>query len=215
MSLTPAESNELRRLLAKAKAAVRNTMGNEPEFETYDPVTGVFVDPTTGVETDVWLAAELAGSMHDGSKRREADSMVSAGSDPKRVLLPKAKAMSAEPSYSATMDDVGTPFPTNVGFELDGPGLPPLPEGIPDLATWGQTVISFGQYKGQLTYEELVSSTNERAQSYVKWCRPRTQSAQGMLKDLCAYMEYYFAADDQRCGYKIPGTDQFRVLRPR
>ena len=66
MSLTPAESQELHRLLAKAKAA--SAPDEFAEFTGYDPNTGVLQDPLTGETLSVWEY----GAMTDGSKRREA-----------------------------------------------------------------------------------------------------------------------------------------------
>lgn len=222
MSLSPAESQELKRLLAKAKAAAQPPVECESGFGEYDPTTGLFVDSVSGHVTDVWLAAEVEGAMHDGSKRREADSMVLAGPDSKRVSMPKAKAKGVSshvgadgPSYSMLVSETGIPFPKTDGYEISADGLPPFPAGIHDVTMWGQTLINFGQFKGKLTYEELIKSDDERSQSYVKWCRARSLSAQGMLKDLCNYMDHYFAGGNQRSGFKIPGTDQFRVLRPQ
>jgi hypothetical protein len=72
--------------------------------------------------------------------------------------------------------------------------LPAFPAGVPDLATWGDTVIEFGQYKNQhLSYFDLVTATDERSTGYLKWCRSRSNSSSGQLKDLCDYLAHHFA----------------------
>ena len=56
MSLTPDESVELQRLLAKAKGRAAPPKASD-EFEdraVYDPNTGLFINPTTGDTLSIW-----------------------------------------------------------------------------------------------------------------------------------------------------------------
>jgi hypothetical protein len=72
MSLTPAESIELQRLLAKAKSRPGPSSDDCEGMSIYDPKTGAFVSSETGEMVDVWAAAEdseVFGAMTDGSKR--------------------------------------------------------------------------------------------------------------------------------------------------
>ena len=57
MSLTPAESMELQRLLAKAKSkamSISKPLDDiDDELSEYDPNTGLFVNPATGESVDI------------------------------------------------------------------------------------------------------------------------------------------------------------------
>ena len=228
MSLSKAEQAELQRLLAKAKSmpCPRDVPSDDEYdgFSIYDPATGLFHNPETGECRDIWAEEELH-NMTDASKRREtADPF---GSDPaaKRVMKPKAKAASsmASPTTVASLPyghgtSVSMPYPSGTSMPTQyGLDLPELPPGVPDVPTWGRTMISFGQYKNaDMTYFDLVTSNDDRVKSYVKWCRAREKSAGGHLKDLCCFMAHYFRGhqDEVQSTLVIPGTDQARVLRP-
>jgi len=219
MALTPAETMELQRLLAKAKSRpMPNLNSDGEEFAIYDPHTGLFTNPETGDVMDVWSAAEEqhGGAMTDGSKRRDDDQPIP--HHPKRVMVPQAKAYSAGTSsqvpalsaYTAVNVAAGVPFPDSSGT------LPAFPAGVPDLATWGDTIIEFGQYKHQnLSYFDLVTATDDRSTGYVKWCRARASSASGQLKDLCDFLIHHFAeiGSDRDHGPLIPGTSMNRRLK--
>jgi len=219
MALTPAESMELQRLLAKAKSRpMPNLNSDGEEFAIYDPHTGLFTNPETGDVMDVWSAAEEqhGGAMTDGSKRRDDDQPIP--HHPKRVMVPQAKAYSAGtssqvpalPAYTAVNVAAGVPFPDPSGT------LPAFPTGVPDLATWGDTIIEFGQYKHQnMSYIDLVTATDDRSTGYVKWCRARASSASGQLKDLCDFLIHHFAEieNDLDHGPLIPGTSMNRRLK--
>ena len=227
MSLSAAESLELQRLLAKAKSRPMPCMPVEDsDFSVYDPATGLFTNPETGVSVDVWSASEqdlFLGAMTDGAKRRE-DQLSS--QDAKRVMMPKAKAAAgANPGpshgpvagYAAPDAMQAPPFPGLSGSEvteLSDPKLPPLPAGVPNVDTWGHTLIDFGQFKtSSMSYYELVTSTESRAIGYVKWCRARSSSASGQLKDLCDFMAHFFAEMEEESGPIIPGTGIVRRLK--
>ena len=218
MSLTPAESQELHRLLAKAKAA--NAPDEFAEFSQYDPNNGVLQNPLTGETLNVWEC----GAMTDGSKRREDFAGDETPSGIKRQAKPKAKNMSGlggdrnrgQPSYAMLFDEeTQVPFPqASRPGDVAGSVLPPFPEGIPDVETWGKTLICFGQYKNQnMTYMDLVMATDNKALGYVKWCKSHSKSAQGHLKDLCNFMMHHSADEGISFGVFIPGTTQTRVLR--
>ena len=219
MSLTPAETLELHRLLAKAKSRPGPPSDDEG---VYDPQTGVFVNPETGEVLDVWTAAEDSiGAMTDGSKRREDMLMPEHA---KRAMKPRAKASSGGQSsqgpvgaYASSGVMSEAPFPElRVKYETDqiSSHLPPLPEGVPDVETWGFTLIEFGQFKNaSMSYHDLVSSSEERPVAYVKWCRSRSRSATGQLKDLCDYLTHYFSEIEEENGPIIPGTGMVRRLK--
>ena len=89
-----------------------------------------------------------------------------------------------------------------------------LPPGIPDVSTWGRTVIGFRMYeKDDLSYEELAVSQEERKKSYVKWVLTRHASAKGQLKDLCEYLKFFESMNEPCDGPMIPGTSQRRRLK--
>ena len=223
MSLTPAESMELQRLLAKAKSKaiyISKPLDDiDDELSEYDPNTGLFVNPATGESVDIWSASEFApssGAMTDGAKRRE-DALMS--HDAKRLMKPKAMAASsAAPctAYSGTMGTV--PFVNAVSLPDIEPEvsikLPPFPPGVTDVATWGETLIEFGQYKNAgMSYSDLVLSTDDRAVSYAKWCKSRANSSSGQLKDLCDFLSHHFADEGANQGPLIPGTTMTRRLK--
>eukprot|EP00435_Cladocopium_sp_Y103_P004267 s801_g1.t1 len=225
MSLTPAESLELQRLLAKAKSKpMPQCSAEEDEFSVFDPDTGMFINPVTGDSIDCWNAAEqdlFIGAMTDGAKRRE-DQLSS--QDAKRMMMPKAKAHAGPVSsyghatgYTSQEAMSVPPFPGAGGSEMPDMNLsklPPLPAGVPDVDTWGHTMIEFGQFKSSsMSYFELVTSTENRAMSYVKWCRSRSGSAAGQLKDLCDFMAHFFAETENESGPIIPGTGITRRLK--
>ena len=119
-------------------------------------------------------------------------------------------------SYAALLDDEAqVPFPqVSRPGDVAGSALPPFPEGILDVETWGKTVICFGQYKNQnMTYMDLVMATDNKALGYVKWCKSHSKSAQGHLKDLCNFMMHHSVDEGTSFGLVIPGTTQTRVLR--
>ena len=219
MPLTQEETLELQRLMAKAKSMPSPPPEVEEEFTVYDPTTGLFMHPETGEVHSVWSEDESSapGAMTDGSKRREE--MIAGQRPPKKSAVPKAKSQAMMPSlmvpmYAAPWTEVAMPFPgASDEAGLINLCLPPLPDDVPDVPTWGRTVIGFGHYKDlNMSYEELVMSEDSRMASYVKWCRSRTKCAQGQLKDLCNYMQHMFASDEGT-GHQIPGTTQPRRLK--
>eukprot|EP00435_Cladocopium_sp_Y103_P067510 s934_g30.t1 len=226
MPLTAAESMELQRLLAKAKSKPGPPSESSELSGIYDPNTGLFVNPVTGETVDVWTAAEaeepeVLGAMTDGSKRREEQV---SSREPKRFMQPQAKAhpgvamsQGVVPVYMQPGGFSETPFPDQSscpGFPVEHAILPPLPDGVPDVDTWSHTLIEFGQYKNaSMSYQDLVDSKEARAVSYVKWCRSRSRSATGQLKDLCDFLTHHFAAFEEDSGPIIPGTGTARRFK--
>ena len=91
--------------------------------------------------------------------------------------------------------------------------VPAIPPGVRDLKQWGQTVINFGQYKGSMTYGELIKSTNEREVKYVKWLKARAGSATGQHKDMTNFIERFQQEEHGGPAPLIPGTSQPREFR--
>lgn len=224
MSLTPDESVELQRLLAKAKGRAAPPKASD-EFEdraVYDPNTGLFINPTTGDTLSIWEEPDWSptvGAMTDGSKRREEMDLHNPA---KKLVTPKAQAPfpmrvsggMASASYAAHGSGIEVPFP--VSGEMPTPEkmmLPEMPPDISDVETWGRTLISFGTYKNaNMSYFDLMISEDTRAVSYIKWCRSHSKNAQGQLRDLCNYMMHFYQ-DDMSSGVPIPGTQQVRRFK--
>eukprot|EP00435_Cladocopium_sp_Y103_P017684 s343_g4.t1 len=224
MSLTPDESAELQRLLAKAKgrAVPPRAVLDDEDFAEYDPATGLFFNPISGDVENVWDVEDMsaiAGAMTDGSKRRD-DGMLHPPA--KKSVAAKSQAApygmssrdEASLPYVSTNSGLGVPFPGADDAQIAGKiELPEMPADISDVTMWGQTLIAFGNYKSSnMSYFDLVNSEDPRAVSYVKWCRSRTKTAQGQLRDLCNYMMHFFE-DDMGTGHQIPGTTQTRRFK--
>ena len=221
--LTPSEMNELQRLLTKAKAAAGPpvTSPSAPSsLPMYDSTTGKIFDHMTPMGREVWDEGEswddsefeIAGAMSDAAKRREMDSDLGLQAVPKRINM-----TSGQPSYAADASLPPAPFAAEQLCQLPEveTKLPPFPEGVPDLTTWGCTIISFGMYdKKNMAYHELAFSQEERQVSYVKWVLARAGSAQGKLKDLCEYLQHVEAEKTLGGGLMIPGTTSRRMFKP-
>lgn len=146
MALTPTETLELQRLLAKAKTRpMPHVDMDSDEFSVYDPHTGLFTNPETGEVTDVWSVSEepTSGAMTDGCKRRDDQS---GPVNSKRVMMPQAKVhggglppqASMMPAYAAVNVGVPAPYPDGSGIidvaDTGSVKLPAFPQGITDLA---------------------------------------------------------------------------------
>ena len=170
MSLTPAESMELQRLLAKAKSRAMPAAGiSDDDLSDYDSHTGLFTNRATGETVDVWSMTEGmpvdVGAMTDAAKRREEMLM---NQEAKRVMKPKAAAaFQAAPCSAYSHARVNVPYVNEQDPETESVkdlSLPPLPPGVPDVSTWGETLIEFGQYKNtSMSYFELAMSSDDRA----------------------------------------------------
>ena len=121
-SLTAAESQQLQKLLAKAKSAAlpSGSTVSFPRVEpTYDPATGLVCHHEFGLCENVWDAAELwdesepeiYGTMSDAAKRREADERPPAEHHPKRVTMATGRNSTGESvMYAPTR--VAMPYPS-------------------------------------------------------------------------------------------------------
>ena len=214
--LTEKEQLELERLLHKA-AKAKSAAAMPPSGVSYHPADGMIYDPTTGAAYNVWdcedpNAAAIA-AMTDASKRREDMPAGMPGS--KRTNM-----ATGQPMYSdALVMPEEPPFihdTAHLASTLCSPktGLPPLPEGVENVEMWGKTVVKFGMYKDAgLSYIELATSQDDRAKGYLKWCRSRTASAQGQLRDYCMFLRHLFEQEQVTSALKIPGTDEQRVFK--
>ena len=120
--LTAAESQQLQKLLAKAKSAAlpSGSTVSFPRVEpTYDPATGLVCHHEFGLCENVWDAAELwdesepeiYGTMSDAAKRREADERPPAEHHPKRVTMATGRTSTGESvMYAPTR--VAMPYPS-------------------------------------------------------------------------------------------------------
>lgn len=95
------------------------------------------------------------------------------------------------------------PFQEDASFEMEQLPVPPkviksaedfgsaLPEGVPDVRTWGTTLLQVGKFAHQnLSYEEFRVSKNAEHQRYVSWLKSqksRTDLTSPMV-DLIRYV---------------------------
>eukprot|EP00435_Cladocopium_sp_Y103_P044898 s702_g12.t1 len=226
------DMSQLRVLLAKAKSAAgppSDLLGAHPAFPVYDSETGLMLNPHTGETKNVWEDSEFpetdsdfmdalhfgSGGMSDAAKRREADVNPIPESKSKRVnTATGVSALESSVPYAAVPENV--PYASGRLSEvMPGSTLPPFPKGIESVSMWGRTVIDFGMFKSQrITYEDLVMSDEKQKTDYVKWCRARSGTANGHLKDFCDFMRHYFQGEDLTSGMLIPGTSHTRILKP-
>ena len=174
-------------------------------------------EETSSVDEDFRLVGDLpSGSMHDGSKRRGEFSLEGSMDGPPacvRVVSPSAT------------DKAVPPVDTHQGYAFKGVPMspmnhselrmemPPLPDGVPDMDTWGRTVIQWGLLKdAKKTYADVAASEVPRVKGYVKWIRPRVHTFDGEMRDLGEYL-LRVAADGTQQGPIIPGTEKRRVLK--
>ena len=143
--------------------------------------------------------AMTQGAMTDAAKRR-GDEM-----EPR----PKARGVG---SYAA----VSAPEAP----ELEQTVKAGLPEGIPNLSTWGLTVMTSGKVAAErLSYEELRASTNSDHVQYCRWLMARANTMKGQFKDFISYVQAYEArhgkADEHQLPTFIPGTQDRRILKKK
>ena len=211
--LTDVEQKELERLLAKSAKA--KSMALPPGPSCYDAENALVIDPTTGATYPLYedgcCAAADYGAMSDASKRRDEWTDVQTGS--KRTNMATGRPVTQ--AYATASADI--PFVFTGSNSLPNTGVPSMPEGIEDIGTWGKTLIRFGQYKHSgLCYADLVESEDDRAKSYVKWCKSHTNTAQGHLRDFCQYLRYLrhvSEGPEVESQLIIPGTSDKRVFK--
>lgn len=187
-----------------------------------------------GSESD-FSVVQSAGAMTDAAKRREA---TEAGSkNVKRIF--KGKPTSKAADASASTDDApagytitwegdipgyeggpwtapkGRTIPFPVDYEIDHAAFESnFPDGVSSLAEWGRTLVSFGQFANQsVSYHDLISSTDSKKVGYVRWCKSRTKTAGGLLKDFCEYVQCHELANGEQQGPMIPGTEHVRKFK--
>ena len=140
------------------------------------------------------------GAMTDAAKRRGDE------------MDPRPKTRGAPSSYAA----VAVP----AAPELDRIVVTGLPEGVPDLHTWGLTVMTSGKVAAErLCYEELRASTNSDHVQYCSWLMARANTMKGQFKDFISYVQAYEArhgkADEHQLPTFIPGTQDRRILKKK
>eukprot|EP00435_Cladocopium_sp_Y103_P013288 s1396_g3.t1 len=201
MPLSPEEHVVLQSLLEKAKsssAVGSGEISNDGDFSVISEV----IPP---------------GAMTDGSKRRDDSSPVEV--TVKKIGLSTGTAI-PYPSSSSP------PGMSSLGSESMLVGACPLsaseykeltyalPAKVPDMATWGRTLITWGKYKSQnMSYADLVHAKDERALTYKNWCRQRVKTAEGHLLDFTRYLlvcDRLCSGPDLEQGPFIPGTSEAR-----
>jgi len=153
------------------------------------------------------------GAMHDGSKRRlSVESEGPAGWE-------QVDASDPAPSYAGRVRKDDTALEEAIIAALDASaaaaqeaadesqGPVDLPQGIDSLEMWGKTMVSFGQYKGKYSYQEVA--TDKTLWDYRKWVRTHInqRTSKGAALDFAKYLK----AHDARHGQVkqmpvIPGT---------
>ena len=158
------------------------------------------------------------GAMTDGAKRRACSPVTGDSSGAEKI------------SYDGAMVDMyANPRGLMPGYtpELEAPYVPKtseclsaaitLPPNVPSAEQWGRTLITWGQFKGcGLSYHDLLTRTDEKANGYKKWCRSPLHSAEGRLLDFCRYLHFcdqLTHAPTVRQGPIIPGTTEVRQYK--
>ena len=224
MSLSSEDQQQLLELLKKAHAS-----GVKSE-ELHHAVQVSCQSPPAS-ENDFFVVSS-GGAMTDAAKRREMCEGESKNS--------KRAFKTAYGPADATSSDAHAGYPIQWEGDIPGyeggsyvaPGVKPtpfpspqpdlpspkleseFPEGITSLSQWGRTIVSFGQYNHQnVSYFDLISSTEARKANYVKWCKSHGKTAGGFLKDFCNYIQLFEATSGENQGPKIPGTGHVRSFK--
>ena len=160
------------------------------------------------------------GAMTDGSKRREGSPVDEPESKRGGYVHPYVSdghnVLSLPPGVMT--GSISAIEPTFVSKSFDPPELQvTLPPKVPNMDTWGRTIITWGQFKGcNLSYEELYLRTDEKSVGYKKWCMARLNSAEGRLLDLVRYMhrrDLELASSSTSQSPVIPGTSEVRKYK--
>lgn len=191
MSLSAQEQRELQRLLSKAKAAAADSLSSE-EF-TLVPVS------------------EAPGAMTDGSKRRDfASEEPSIGKKKMTSYAGSGSAAAPAAIPAETFDIFSLPSPSSTEGHL----LVELPPQVPDVETWGRTLLQFGKHAvRKLTYAQFMSSTDPDIVGYRKWAWDRRLTCTGLKRDFTNYMVFCESLADNTVGQQqpvIPGTNHVR-----
>ena len=213
MPLSVEEQKQLQQLLAKAQDS--DAVGSE-NFEASDDfqlvTDGLF---GTGAMTD---ACKRRGKMPDvqpSQKKPMTHSLMECG-DHSGSAAPWNMEGGVPVSMPETMKD--QPKEDVISVSRGGKTVEiSLPPGVPNVETWGRTMISFGAYKNAfMCYHELHDLDDSRALTYKKWCKDRVISADGNLRDLSQYLCYIEGLSrgfKTSAGPIIPGTDVHREYK--
>ena len=216
----------------------------EPTLEERQLAEALAVTMMTGRIELVWtLANEIVmnqaqatqgGAMTDGSKRLRGHSPT-----PSPMAPPSPASLGSLASLMSSVAGTGTGGGTQRQMvsaavkapaarapqtpSIQSPTTPSstgaLPEGVPDLATWGQTLLTWGKHAPkQITYADLAGDVSEEGLSYRRWILARKASGSAGLKDLANYMFALAEAGELPMAEKtpaalIPGSLKPRVLR--
>ena len=213
MPLNAEEQKLLKHLLAKAHDS--DAVGSENIDTSGDFQLISDSSPGVGAMTDACKRRGKVPEVQPSQKKPMTYSMAS-HDDPSGSMIPWNME-----------DGVPVPMPETVETQVKNDAVIVsrggksveivLPSGVPNVETWGRTIISFGAYKNSfMSYHELFDSEDSRALTYKKWCRDRVISADGNLRDLSQYLCY---KDGMNRGFKtsagpiIPGTDVHREYK--
>jgi hypothetical protein len=94
-----------------------------------------------------------------------------------------------------------------------------FPSGITSMKQWGDTLLDFGEFKGE-GYYDLISSTEAQAVSYIKWCLDRrdTPWSSALQKDFAEFIAAYKQLNEAGTAgiaSMFPGTTQRRVFKTK
>ena len=216
MSLTPEEQRQLVSLLQKAQP-------DEKISEAVLQAAAHGMPPQSPCRSDgEFSLVTSSGAMTDACKRRDPVS--------EQFKNTKRSAVSVPMPSSAAPDGYSIQYESDIPGYEGGPWTAPdvkptylpsqeedavsFPEGISSLAQWGQTLLSFGQFNNQgLSYLDVVSSSDQKKTNYVRWCKARSKTAGGHLKDFCDFIVLYEQQTGLKQGPVIPGTSQVRQYK--
>jgi hypothetical protein len=94
-----------------------------------------------------------------------------------------------------------------------------FPAGITSMKQWGDTLLDFGEFKGE-GYYDLISSTEAQAASYIKWCLGRrdTPWSSPLQQDFAEFIAAHQQLNEAgTTGFAsiFPGTTQRRVFKTK
>lgn len=187
-NFTLAEAEECVKLMVKARRC-----------GVWDSLLRRVIDTEDVAEELAWeklSAGPSGGTMNDSSKRLR--------DDPGYSTTPYAPAAS-------DLTSLMSPMPSTGGkASILTPSIE-LPSGVESLAQWGQTLVSFGKYKGMLSYHELMTSNSEGMESYRQFLYSHAKSGSAGLKDVVNYMRAHGGASNDMP--KIPGSQMPRTYK--
>ncbi|CAK9081666.1 unnamed protein product [Durusdinium trenchii] len=173
---TLAEAEECVKLMVKARRC-----------GVWDSLLRRVIDTEDVAEELAWeklSAGPSGGTMNDSSKRLR--------DDPGYSTTPYAPAAS-------DLTSLMSPMPSTGGkASILTPSIE-LPSGVESLAQWGQTLVSFGKYKGMLSYHELMTSNSEGMESYRQFLYSHAKSGSAGLKDVVNYMRAHGGKKADAC----------------